>query len=292
MQQIADWLQTLGLGQYAQRFVENGVDLSVLPDLTDQDLEKLGVLLGHRRKLLRAIAELSGGETRPAAASPVALRPHDTAERRQVTVMFSDLVGSTALSARMDPEDLREVISAYQKCVTETVRRFGGFVAKYMGDGVLIYFGYPEAHEDDAERAVRAGLELIAAVSAPKASTLLQTRVGIATGMVVVGDLIGTGSAQEQAVVGETPNLAARLQGVAELNMVVIAEGTRRLLGNLFELEDLGPKDLKGIAGPVRAWAALRPSSAESRFEAFHASGLMSVGKKNSMHCCAAGQRF
>ncbi len=165
--------------------------------------------------------------------------------------MFSDLVGSTALSARMDPEDLREVISAYQKCVAETVRRFGGFVAKYMGDGVLIYFGYPQAHEDDAERAVRAGLELIAAVAALKSTAALQTRVGIATGLVVVGDLIGSGEAQERGIVGETPNLAARLQGIAEPNMVVIAEGTRRLLGNLFELEDLGAKDLKGIAGPV-----------------------------------------
>ena len=176
----------------------------------------------------------------------------DTAERRQVTVMFSDLVGSTALSARMDPEDLREVISAYQKCVAETVRRFGGFVAKYMGDGVLVYFGYPQAHEDDAERAVRAGLELIDAVAALKLAQPLQTRVGIATGLVVVGDLIGSGEAQERGIVGETPNLAARLQGIAEPNTVVIAESTRKLLGNLFELQDLGPKDLKGIAGPVR----------------------------------------
>ena len=163
-------------------------------------------------------------------------------------MMFSDLVGSTALSARMDPEDLREVISAYQKCVAETVQRFGGFVAKYMGDGVLVYFGYPQAHEDDAERAVRAGLELIAAVGALKAASPLQTRVGIATGLVVVGDLIGSGEAQERGIVGETPNLAARLQGIAEPNTVVIAESTRKLLGNLFELQDLGGKDLKGIA--------------------------------------------
>ena len=198
--------------------------------------------------------------------------------------MFSDLVGSTALSARMDPEDLREVISAYQKCVAETVRRFGGFVAKYMGDGVLVYFGYPQAHEDDAERAVRAGLELIAAVAALKTHAPLQTRVGIATGLVVVGDLIGSGEAQERGIVGETPNLAARLQGIAEPNMVVIAEGTRKLLGNLFELEDLGAKDLKGIAGPVRVWAALRASSAEGRFEALHASGLTAlVGREEEL---------
>ena len=191
--------------------------------------------------------------------------------------MFSDLVGSTALSARMDPEDLREVISAYQKCVAETVRRFGGFVAQYMGDGVLVYFGYPQAHEDDAERAVRAGLELIAAVGELKTRASLQTRVGIATGLVVVGDLIGFGSASERGIVGETPNLAARLQGIAEPNMVVIAEGTRKLLGNLFELEDLGARELKGIAGPVQAWAALRASSVESRFEALHASGLTAL---------------
>ena len=198
--------------------------------------------------------------------------------------MFSDLVGSTALSARMDPEDLREVISAYQKCVAETVQRFGGFVAKYMGDGVLIYFGYPQAHEDDAERAVRAGLELVAAVGALKTHAPLQTRVGIATGLVVVGDLIGSGASQEQAIVGETPNLAARLQGIAEPNSVVIAESTRKLLGNLFELEDLGAQDLKGISGPVRAWAALRPSSVESRFEAMHASGLTElVGREEEI---------
>src|SRR5262249_19874262 len=157
-------------------------------------------------------------------------------ERRQVTVMFSDLVGSTALSARMDPEDLHEVISAYRKCVTETVRRFDGFVARYLGDGVLVYFGYPQAHEDDAERAGWAGLELIAAVTALKTRTSLQTRVGIATGLVVVGDLIGSEDTQERGIVGEAPNLAARLQGIAEPNMVVITESTRRLLGNLFEL--------------------------------------------------------
>ena len=254
MQRVADWLQKLGLGQYAQSFAENDIDFAVLSDLTDQDLEKIGVMsLGHRRKLLRAIVELNRVENdaaKPISATAAPVAPHDMAERRQVTVMFSDLVGSTALSARMDPEDLREVISAYQKCVAETVQRFGGFVAKYMGDGVLIYFGYPQAHEDDAERAVRAGLDLVAAVGALKTHAALQTRVGIATGLVVVGDLIGSGASQEQAIVGETPNLAARLQGVAEPNSVVIAESTRKLVGNLFELEDLGGQDLKGIAGP------------------------------------------
>jgi class 3 adenylate cyclase/predicted ATPase len=277
MSTTAEWLTSLGMSEYAQRFAENDIDTSVLRHLTDQDLKELGVSLGHRRKMLAAIAELGGAV--PASPQPTFTEPKtpDTAERRQVTVMFSDLVGSTALSARMDPEDLREVISAYQKCVAETVRHFDGFVAKYLGDGVLVYFGYPQAHEDDAERAVRAALELIAAVTSLTTPVSLQTRVGIATGLVVVGDLIGSGDAQERGIVGETPNLAARLQALAEPNTVVIADGTRRLLGNLFELEDLGAKDLKGIAGPVRAWAALRASSAEGRFEALHTTGLTAL---------------
>jgi class 3 adenylate cyclase len=284
---LEGWLRSLGLGQYEAAFRENAIDLSILPYLTDQDLEKIGVLLGHRRQLLRAIANL---ETQKASASTVATpatmdaSPRDAAERRQVTVMFSDLVGSTALSARMDPEDLREVISAYQNCVAETVRRFNGFTAQYMGDGVLAFFGYPEAHEYDAERAVQAGLALVAAVRDLKTHATLQTRVGIATGLVIAGDLIGTGSAQEQTVVGATLNLAERLQGVAEPNAVVIAESTRKLLGNLFEFQDLGAKDLKGIAGPVRAFAALRPSSVESRFEALHASGVTElVGREEEL---------
>ena len=266
MQQIADWLQMLGLSEYAECFAQNDIDFAILGDLTDQDLEKIGVAsLGHRRKLLRAIANLEGAEkgapAAPAPAPSATPRAAESAERRQVTVMFSDLVGSTALSGRMDPEDLREVISAYQKCVAETVQRFGGFVAKYMGDGVLIYFGYPQAHEDDPERATRAGLRLVTAVGDLKDTHApLQTRVGIATGLVVVGDMIGSGDAQERGIIGETPNLAARLQGLAEPNTVVIAESTRKLLGNLFELADLGAQDLKGIARPVRAWTAIRPS--------------------------------
>ncbi len=185
MQQIADWLKTLGMSEYAERFAESDIDTFVLRDLTDQDLKELGVSLGHRRKMLRAIAELAGAAPTSPQRALTEPKPQDTAERRQVTVMFADLVGSTALSARMDPEDLREVISAYQKCVAETVGRFGGFVAKYMGDGVLIYFGYPAAREDDAERAVRAGLELVAAVGGLKTHAPLQTRVGIATGFVI-----------------------------------------------------------------------------------------------------------
>jgi class 3 adenylate cyclase/tetratricopeptide (TPR) repeat protein len=284
---VGGWLRRLGLEQYEASFRENKIDDTVLPRLTAEDLKDLGVgFVGDRRKLLDAIAAVRAEAGAPTLSDvPLATdkAAQDTAERRQVTVMFSDLVGSTALSARMDPEDLREVISAYQKCVAETVRRCGGFVAKYMGDGVLVYFGYPQAHEDDAERAVRAGLELIAAVTALKSPVPLQTRVGT-TGLVVVGDLIGSGEAQEHGIVGETPNLAARLQGIAEPNMVVIAEGTRRLLGNLFEFEDLGAKNLKGIAGPVRAWAALRASSAEGRFEAMHAGGLIAlVGREEEL---------
>ncbi|MGA8694097.1 MAG: adenylate/guanylate cyclase domain-containing protein, partial [Xanthobacteraceae bacterium] len=278
------WLRRIGLAQYAEMFRANDIDIELLGRLTNDDLKDIGVVsFGHRKKLLEAIAELAGAF--PVSPQP-AIEPkaRDAAERRQVTVMFSDLVGSTALSARMDPEDLREVISAYQKCVSDVVRHFGGFVAKYLGDGVLVYFGYPEAHEDDAERAVRAGLELVAAVSDLKINATLQTRVGISTGLVVVGDLIGWGASQEQAIVGETPNLAARLQSIAEPNSVVIAENTRKLVGNLFELENLGAKDLKGIAEPVRAWAALRPASVESRFEALHASGLTElVGREEEL---------
>jgi class 3 adenylate cyclase len=270
---IGDWLRGLGLEQYAVAFRQNEVNESVLPKLTQEDLKEIGVgPVGHRRIILDAIEGLRTGADAK-GPRPETRSAQDTAERRQVTVMFSDLVGSTALSARMDPEDLREVISAYQKCVAETVQRFGGFVAKYMGDGVLIYFGYPQAYEDDAERAVRAGLELIQAVGGLKFSTSLQTRVGIATGLVVVGDLIGSGESQERGIVGETPNVAARLQSIAEPNTVVIAESTRKLLGNLFDLHDLDAQELKGIGRPVRACVVLRPTSVESRFEALHASG-------------------
>jgi class 3 adenylate cyclase/predicted ATPase len=279
MQEIADWLKQLGMHEYTQGFAENHIDFAVLSDLTDQDLEKIGVKsLGHRRRLLRAIAGLKASSATAIAAAPLATpRAADTAERRQVTVMFSDLVGSTALAARMDPEDLRELISAYKKCVAEAVRRFGGFVAQYLGDGVLVYFGYPEAHEDDAERAVRAGLEVIATLSALRTSASLQTRIGIATGLVVVGDLTGSGNAQERGIIGETPNLAARLQAIAEPNTVLVAETTRRLLGNLFELRDVGARSLKGIAEPVRTWMVLRASTVESRFEALHPSGLTAL---------------
>ena len=290
--ELGGWLRSLGLGKYEAAFRENEIDESVLPSLTHETLKEIGVTaVGHRLKLLDAIAALhsdASGKTSSldtaAASGTFSSASENRAERRQVTVMFSDLVGSTALSARMDPEDLREVITSYQSCVAETVQRFGGFVAKYMGDGVLIYFGYPEAHEDDAERAVRAGLELVAAVGSLKTYAPLQTRVGIATGLVVVGDLIGSGASQEQAIVGETPNLAARLQSLAEPNEVVIADDTRKLIGHLFELEDLGATDLKGIPGPVSCSVVLRLASVESRFDAFHAGGLTElVGREEEV---------
>jgi class 3 adenylate cyclase/predicted ATPase len=215
------------------------------------------------------------GQAGPAAQISVSAAARADAERRQLSVMFCDMVGSTELSARLDPEDLREVIGAYHRTVADVVRSFDGFVAKYMGDGVLVYFGYPRAHEDDAERAVRSGLGLIDAVSRLYVkSAKLQARVGIATGMVVVGDLIGEGSAQEQSVVGETPNLAARLQALAEPDAVVIAAGTRRLVGDLFEYRDLGTVEVKGLAAAVPAWRVLRPSAVASRFEALRGSAL------------------
>ncbi|MGB6539292.1 MAG: adenylate/guanylate cyclase domain-containing protein [Xanthobacteraceae bacterium] len=286
---IGGWLRGLGLEQYEAVFRDNAISETVLPNVTAEDLKDLGIgIVGHRRMLLDAIAALridaDAKTVSPAAAAAANTSRQDTAERRQVTVMFSDLVGSTALAASMDPEDLREVISVYQKCVAETVRRHGGFLAKYLGDGALVYFGYPAAHEDDAERAVRAGLELVVAVTALKSPVALQMRVGLATGLVVVGDLIGSGESLEHGIVGETPILAARLQGIAKPNSVVIAEGTRKLLGNLFELQDLGRQDLKGIAGSVGAFAALRPSSVASRFEALHAGGFTDlVGREEEL---------
>jgi class 3 adenylate cyclase/predicted ATPase len=277
---VGGWLRGLGLSQYETLFRRNDIDAEVLSELTDGDLEKFGVSFGHRKRLLKAIASLGSTETAAKPADPMLPQTFpDVAERRQLTVMFCDLVGSTAMSARLDPEDMREVVGSYQRLCANLIAKAGGFVAKYMGDGVLAYFGYPQAHEHDAECAVQAGLALAEAM--PKLKTAagvpLQIRVGIATGLVIVGDLIGSGEAQERGIVGETPNLAARLQALAEPNMVVIAEGTRRLLGDLFEFNDLGPKDLKGIAWPVRAWAALRASSVESRFDALHTAGLTAL---------------
>jgi class 3 adenylate cyclase/tetratricopeptide (TPR) repeat protein len=282
---VASWLQGLGLERYEPLFRDNEIDWKVLPKLTAEDLKEIGVVaIGHRRKLLEAIAALGAAAPAPAlaATAPDAPAPAD-AERRQLTVMFCDLVGSTALSTCLDPEDLREVIGAYHRAVAGTVAGFDGFVAKYMGDGVLAYFGYPAAHEDDAEQAVRAGLYLAKAVRGLDVGSELQTRIGIATGLVVVGDVLGQGAAQEQAVVGETPNLAARLQALAEPGAVVIDATTRRLTGGLFEYTDLEPASLKGFAGPVAASRVLGESATRSRFEALRTASTPFVGRDEEL---------
>jgi class 3 adenylate cyclase/tetratricopeptide (TPR) repeat protein len=277
---IAAWLQDLGLERYLSAFRDNDIDAEVLPKLTAEDLISIGVTsVGHRRKLLDAIAGLGTAVPAAVAAAPAPGAPAVDAERRQLTVMFCDVVGSTALSTRYDPEDLRELIGDYHRAVAETVGRFDGFVAKYMGDGVLIYFGYPQAHEDDAEQAVRAALAVIEAVSRLPAREDLRVRLGVATGLAVVGDLIGEGAAQERGVVGETPNLAARLQALATPNTLVIAGATRRQIGELFDLEDLGPQQLAGFAEPQRAWRVLGKSGEVSRFEALRSGETPLVGR-------------
>ena len=255
MKGIAEWLASIGLGECAQRFAENAIDLSVVGDLTEQDLKDLGVLLGHRRKILRAIAELDGDAPAPIeTVTEPALR--DEAERRHLTVMICDLVGSTALSGRLDPEDMRAVMDAYHAACARITRTYDGFLAQFRGDGILAYFGYPLAHEDDAERTVRAGLDIIAAVGRleTRAAEPLAVRIGIATGVVVIGDLSREGALREHAVVGETPNLAARVQALAEPGTIVVAASTRRLLGDLFHLRELGRHEVKGIAEPIAAW--------------------------------------
>jgi class 3 adenylate cyclase/tetratricopeptide (TPR) repeat protein len=288
---IAEWLRSLGLEQYEGAFRENAIDAEVLRDLTAEDLRELGVsLIGHRRRLLTAIADLRGegplpvAETAPAnpLPDPPALagegRVGGEAERRQLTVMFCDLVGSTPLSQRFDPEDLRKIIGSYHRCAAETVEGFGGFVARYMGDGVLVYFGYPEAHEDDAERATRCGLVLVDRVRRLKLAEQLNARIGIATGLVVVG-----GEVVEHDVVGETPNLAARLQALAAPGTLVIAESTRRQIGALFEVEDLGPQPLAGFAEPQRAWRVVGESGVLSRFEALRSETTPLVGRDEEL---------
>jgi class 3 adenylate cyclase len=258
MTDIRKWLEAIGLGQYADAFEANEIEMDLLAQVDDQMLKDIGVSIGgHRLRIRNAIAKLE-----PAPVAEVNLsatiHKHETtaasAERRQLTVMFCDLVGSTALSTKLDPEDLRAVIGGYHQCVAETVARFDGFVAKYMGDGVLVYFGYPQAHEDDAERAVRAGLDIVAVVERHRAPEPLKVRIGIATGLVVVGDLLGDRTSQERAVVGDSPNLAARLQALAQPGSIVVAASTRRLLGDLFRLRDLGSHHVKGFGDPVNAW--------------------------------------
>jgi class 3 adenylate cyclase len=269
---VGGWLKSLGLGQYDALFRANEIDADILPELTEVDLEKLGLPLGHRKRLLRAISGLAAAEPLAVPFASTGAKPEDAAERRQLTVMFCDLVGSTALSTRFDPEELREEIRAYQNAVSGVIARYDALVAKYMGDGVLAYFGYPRAHEDDAERAVRAGLEIAATVTRleTRGTEQFAVRIGIATGLVVVGDLVREGSAQEQAVVGETPNLAARLQALAEPGQIILAGATRRLIGDLFRLRDLGRQTVKGFAEPVEAFAVEGVAAVESRAPRAH----------------------
>ena len=280
---VGEWLRSIGLGQYEAAFRDNEIDDDVLWKLTADDLKDLGVtIVGHRRKIMTAIAEPSGSAAAPAAAAETKRLPQivettqATAERRQLTVLFCDLAGSTAMSARLDPEDMRDVIRAYQDICSGVIARYDGYLAKFMGDGVLAYFGFPHAHEDDAERAVRAGLDLGDAIAKVQTrdGEVLKTRIGIATGIVVVGDLVGEGAAREQAVIGDTPNLAARLQARAEPSAVLIADQTRRLLGNAFELKSVDLRNLKGLDAPVRAWTVLREAEAETRFEASRSSRM------------------
>ena len=279
---IESWLESRGLGKYTDIFTdiftENEIDMEVLPELDEADLEKLGLPMGPRKKILKAIRTPS----REPESSPESDAGLDTparvesqeAERRHLTVMFADLVGSTELSHDLDPEDLREINRAYQDAAKAAIEQYGGFVARYMGDGVLAYFGYPSAHEDDAERAVRAGLELTQSVPAIPSRSTLAVRVGISTGPVVVGDLIGEGASQESAVVGEAPNLAARLQSIAGPNSTLIGLSTQRLVAGRFEMTPLGPRQLKGIADPVSVFHVLGLRETESRFDAASSGGL------------------
>ncbi len=258
---VGSWLGSLGLDQYEDLFREHEIEADILPELTDQHLKDLGVPLGHRLRLLRAIRELATG-TQPDANA----RPQNNPERRQLTLMFCDLVGSTALTAQRDPEDMADLIRAFQGAVTTAIARFEGHVAKWMGDAAMVFFGYPRAHEDDAERATRAAIALIEAVAqlGRGHGATLRVRIGIATGLVVVGE----GEAQMRGLVGDTPDLAMRLQALAEPDTIVVSEATRRLLGKTFKMKELGPRALGGIDAPVAAWLILAERENVSRFEA------------------------
>src|SRR4051812_16804424 len=290
---VADWLRTLGLEQYEAAFHENGVDAEVLPTLTGEELKDIGVsLIRHRRRLLEAIAALRSNampaealaQVSPSAPPDLTGLPgasETTAERRPLSVLFCDLVGSTALSSRLDPEDLREVIRGYQACIVATIQPFNGFIARYVGDGVLIYFGWPQAHETDAARAVRAGLAVAAAVGAiSMRGEALQVRIGIATGLVVIGEAIGSGDSRQQTAIGETPNRAARLQSLAGPNQMVIDAATRRQIGGLFKCQDLGTVPLKGLPEPVPAWQVVSENRTLGQFEALRSGLKPLVGRE------------
>ena len=289
MSDIRQWLEELGLGQYADAFEENDIDESLLPDLTDEALERLGVAsMGHRMKLLKAFAAQSSPDLETAEATepltPEPGKPAVEAERRQITVMFCDLVGSTALSEKLDPEDLRKLMQSYQKAAGAVIERYDGHIAQYLGDGLMTYFGWPRAHEDDAQRAVRAGLEIVEAVSSLAAPVELAVRVGISTGLVVVGETGGGDPSVAKTAAGETPNIAARLEQLAEPDAVIIGESTRQLIGGAFDLEDLGARDLKGVSAPIPVYRVMAESAVKTRFEAAHEAGLMSmVGREEEI---------
>ncbi len=280
MTDVQQWLEKIGLAQYADLFAKNDIDWEILAELNEQDLEKLGVSLGHRKKLIKAISEARSASLQAPKRLDEAQATIGTAnaraERRHLTVLLCDLVGSTALSARLDPEDLRGILHEFQRCCGDAIRRYEGHIARFMGDGVLAYFGFSTAHEDDAERAVNTALEMVESVSALTIPTAqkLEVRVGIASGLVVVGDLIGEGPAREFALVGDAPNLAARLQAIAEPNHILVASRTRHLLGKLFEFADLGDHNIKGLDRPIHVWRVLASSSVASRFEARQSSHL------------------
>src|SRR5215475_5673854 len=271
---LAEWLSRHGLGQYAQTFAENHIEYSVLPDLTEDDLEKLGVSLGHRKILLRAINADRAATTRSAAGIEASPAQHREAEFRQITVMFCDLEGSTQLSQKLDPEDLQKLIDAYRReCIT-AIRHYGGEVARYFGDGVMAFFGWPDAFEDNAPRAIHAALEIVSAVTKISGPVTLACRVGVCSGPVVVGEIANSTASWSMDAVGETPNIAARLQALATTNTVLISESTRRLVSAAFDLQDLGPQELKGVTEPVPVYRVLAAKTAGSRFEAAHAGSL------------------
>ena len=295
MQTVEDWLSHLGLGKYVEAFVQNDVDLRALPHVTEADLQELGVSLGHRKIILAAINEL--GQPKLDGLPPNSLHAEKSeplvepptepaADRRLLSVLFCDLVGSTALSARLDPEDMHELTRRYQNSVAGAITRFGGYVAKYLGDGVLAYFGWPVAYEDHAERSIRSGLEALAAVEdihSPDDQPL-KARIGIASGHVVVGDIDGSSANERGSIAGDTPNLAARLQAAAAPGQIVVADSTRRLAGQSFEIESLGVQELKGFKSPIALFAVRGEREVESRFEAAHASSLSKfVGRSSEI---------
>lgn len=282
---LVRWLESVGLGKYSTVFADNDIDLEILSELSDADLEKLGLTLGARKRLFKAVREL-GRQDVSLAAGPdktVERVKSPEAERRQITVMFCDLVGSTALSGQLDPEEYREVIKSFQKAVSQAVRQFDGYVAKFLGDGILVYFGYPQAHEDDAERAIRSGLAALDGVRclAPAPNLSLNARIGIATGLVVAGDIAEEGASETGVISGETPNLAARLQGLAAPGQIVISQNTQRLVAGIFDCEALGPQSLKGISAPTAVWQIRGETQAESRFDALHSTGLTEFVGRN-----------